>query len=226
VRDIPDIVNRIICVINRKSSVVDRNLHRDGKYHSYVRKVVLLISGLVGVSRVVSNYNNYSGVIQSWTALNYKIQSSGLAASNNTVCVGSEWYAFPAHFFLDGNIKLLFVQDNFHGVLPQYFGEFTWSIPKEPFNDRNAEEKSRYSELKSCTFFVLTVEKGKSAALQSQEPLDLRAQVLKNMPYLVLSKPVIQSSSSPALTRAFFIPYLSSSENVYAEYSVFSSSSK
>lgn len=184
--------------------------------------VVFIVSGVLAVSRVFSNYNNYSGVIRSWTALYEKHQTLGGTGAESKICVGNEWYAFPSHFFLNDDVQLAFVQEEFHGVLPQYFNSFTWDIPTHPFNDRNKEEKSRYVEIGQCYYFVLTVEKGKSSL--SSVSQDLRLQIVQTMPYQAVSKPVIQPSSSPALTRAFFVPYISSMKNVYAQYTVFSTS--
>jgi alpha-1,2-mannosyltransferase len=195
-----------------------------GDRNPFSRKVLILmivvVSGILAVSRVFSNYNNYLGVIRSWTALYEKHRTLDRTGSVRKICVGNEWYVFPSHFFLDDDVQLAFVQEEFRGVLPQYFNSFTWATPKHPFNDKNLEEKSRYVEISQCDFFVLTVEKGKSSLSQISQ--DLRLKIVQTMPYQAVSNPVIQPSSSPALTRAFFVPYISTMKNVYAQYTVFS----
>lgn len=72
------------------------------------------------------------------------------------MCVGFEWYYFPSHFFLPTNAKLEFIEDGFHGILPQHFAavDGTKVEPLQAFNNLNREEKSRYIPRAQCDYVI------------------------------------------------------------------------
>lgn len=118
------------------------------------------------------------GYMKLWKKTSHIIESSSSSSSssfssysnsefinnyNNTnftkVCMGGDWYTFPSHFFLPTTAKLHYVEDNFHGLLPQSFPYPQGSsIPSVlPVNDQNQEETSRYIDLQSCDYIVATI---------------------------------------------------------------------
>eukprot|EP01038_Epipyxis_sp_PR26KG_P009196 gene9196-12404_t len=89
-----------------------------------------------------------------WNDSYHIINNNNNDNNNNNpvrVCTGHEWYQFPSHFFLPFHSELHFIQDGFTGILPQHFSKIngTFSIPSQPFNNLNQEEKSRYVDLNS-----------------------------------------------------------------------------
>ena len=121
---------------------------------------LLLVTGLLGASRITSNYRNFRGAIDLWSALGDAILlntiSSTAKALNSVpkdwsrkewwcsisrrcqsatdqgvvVCTGGDWYHFPSHFHLPENTRLAFVRDDFSGQLPQYFPPGPWITPE------------------------------------------------------------------------------------------------
>lgn len=198
----------------------------------------LVINVSLGCSRLLSNVNHYSGYMQAWEELGsalarYEQNESAVVR----VCTGGEWYFFPSHFFLPNHARLDFVRDYFHGQLPQHFSGpawhgGTWATPRQPFNDANREEESRYVQLSDCDYVVALINTDvdqsqhgpmvasmslASAARAAQEPGQ------SSSFSFVLDKPVLDParSSSSSLARAYHIPLLSKKNNVYNKYSVF-----
>jgi hypothetical protein len=139
----------------------------------------LIAAFVLCFSRTTSNHVNYRGYLNTWkrfgqeltvnTTLPGGVSGIGQQASHQyqeqqqqqsgviRVCMGSEWFTFPSHFFIPQNVKLEFLRDAFHGQLPQYFASVngTSGKPLQPFNDLNAEESSRYIDsLSSCDYIV------------------------------------------------------------------------
>jgi alpha-1,2-mannosyltransferase len=105
---------------------------------------------------MLHNYNSTMDV--------YRHVYNNPTPGNQTICVGREWYRFWTHFFLPENYRYVwfdvsfslslldpshcslgFLKSGFGGELPQYF-QAQYGTDKIPphFNDRNAEEMSRY----------------------------------------------------------------------------------
>lgn len=124
------------------------------------------------------------------------------------LCVGSEWHRFPASFLLPDEACLSFVRSGFGGILPQPFAAAngTRAIP-QAMNDANREEPSRYVPLAAC-HYVVALEEGDDRSRLSLRP---EWEVAVRLPFL-------DSSRSPSITRAFFIPWLSARANVFASY--------
>lgn len=75
------------------------------------------------------------------------------------------------------------------------------------FNDKNADELSRYIPLADCHYLI---------DMDSDEKREL---TFASENWQLLSQfPFIDSFASPTLTRAFYIPFYSSQKNVYNSY--------
>ena len=187
------------------------------------RVVLLLLSTVsfcLSFARVMSNYGNYMGIFSSWQSLEdemISLSSSSPSSLSFNICVGNDWYTFPSHFFVTSTAKLQFVEDDFRGVLPQYFTNQngTWAQPPQPFNNMNTEERSRYVMLESCDFLVLSTPS--NGVISSSK---LRNHTEKYMKEFI-SFPIIDKASSPMLTRAYFIPYISAKFNKFGTYKIF-----
>ena len=219
-----------------------------GRPGRLVRWVAVGISCLLGSSRIYSNYRNYAGFVTSklmhmnityfhlrvskphlcagimatWTELgnDAKLSFNGLTKTIN-VCTGNDWYSFPSHFFVDSPVKLRFIEEDFRGILPQYYGARPWDTPLQPFNNRNKEERSRYVDLQECDYFVILREEG-DLETGSSLSRKIREYVSSELSFTVVAaEPVIHSSRSPVITRAFFIPFLSEKKNVFSKYTAY-----
>jgi alpha-1,2-mannosyltransferase len=140
-----------------------------------------------------------------------------------TVCTGREWYSFPSHFFLPTHAQLAFLNDNFHGLLPQPFApdNGTFADPIQPFNDRNEEEPSRYVRLADCDYVVLL-----HSERVEDEPRALHAAIddasgdtsFIQVAATRVIDPVLSISS---FGRAFYIPFFSSMKNKFQQYRLY-----
>lgn len=197
----------------------------------------------MGVSRVSSNYFNYSGYMRVWqdtySYIPHRVEASPYLASKDlhTVCVGHEWYYFPSHFFLPENSSLAFVRDGFYGQLPQPYDSSKGILhgsaqtPPQPVNDQNKEEMSRYIAVDECDFSVATVSRNPE---EDSTPM-LRKMTIFRVPEdrfklideeldLLYFDPasresvIDQEKSEKAIFRAFSVPFFSFKFNRFKEY--------
>ena len=155
------------------------------------------------------------GYIDLWRQANSVIPP----VTERMLCMGDEWYTFPSHFFVPSNVRLAYVKDSFTGQLPAYFASAngTSAHPPHPFNNVNAMEESRYVDLLSCDYIVALMRRqGKEGPLESI----VRA---ASSPFKPLAATlVLDPATSPALTRAFYVPWRSVQMNKYNDYVLFS----
>ena len=160
----------------------------------------------VSASRTTALVRYYGAPIRVWSAL-----GKGWPTAKY-VCVGKEWYRFPSSFFLPpGAGDVLWLKSDFGGQLPQPFAPWpNGSAELRPhFNDRNAEEPSRYAELSECDFVV-------DLDLPDQKEKHL---VNENGWGNLFCAPFLDAARSRSiLARAFYIPGVSERANVFAEY--------
>jgi hypothetical protein len=149
---------------------------------SCILYLILLLSSSLWISRVYSNYDNYHGYLHVWQDISHQLTPRSIESANMplTLCLGQEWYYFPSHFFLPSTISIGYVEDDFHGLLPAYFETTssnsernstaidwvaqqknirtgTSTLPRHTdFNNRNAEECSRYHPIQQCDLYLHT----------------------------------------------------------------------
>jgi alpha-1,2-mannosyltransferase len=132
--------------------------------------------------------------------------------------MGGDWFTFPSHFFLPTPAKLEFIYDGFNGQLPAHFASVngTFQTPKQPFNNLNKMEKSRFVTPDQCDFIVLHMHRdGDMGALEQR---------IRNDPNKYFHRAatlVLDPVNSPTLSRAFYIPNYSTKHNSYNEYALF-----
>eukprot|EP01117_Protostelium_nocturnum_P006465 TRINITY_DN2327_c0_g2_i4.p1 TRINITY_DN2327_c0_g2~~TRINITY_DN2327_c0_g2_i4.p1 ORF type:complete len:453 (-),score=40.07 TRINITY_DN2327_c0_g2_i4:251-1609(-) len=183
------------------------------KIHKVVRFIKSLIwfgvslSFLLSASRIVGNAINYSAPFFIWNHI-ASVETNQNREVN--VCVAKEWYRFPSHFFLPKGYEIRFIP-RFGGQLPQLFdSKYGTSLSPPYFNDINREETSRYFNVKDCDLLI------------DLELPNVKETYLNDMDWIALKKaPFLLSSHSHPLTRAFYIPFLSSHKNFFANYTLF-----
>ena len=130
-------------------------------------------------------------------------------ASMRRLCVGQEWYRFPASFFVASapvRLQVSFLKSGFGGQLPaEFLPDVGTHSEGGPFNDENAEEPSRYVELNSCDYVVDWNLGGRWDGVAGWE-------VLARAPFLDAAK-------SHALLRAFYVPFgVSAKRTAFEDY--------
>ena len=81
--------------------------------------------------------------------------------------------------------------------------------------DMNAEERSRYVALDTCDFLVASIP---SDGVVTSEKI--RDHIERHMVELI-SFPIIDKASSPIITRAYFIPFVSPKLNRFGTYNIY-----
>jgi alpha-1,2-mannosyltransferase len=184
-------------------------LERCGKGSLFVRmgaSATLLASVLLGLFRCSALVQLYSQPCHL-----YRYMSSTLDVGHQAaICVGGQWHRFPGSFHLPHEgVQLEFVKSSFGGQLPQPFppGPLgTRAEPLQPFNDKNAEEESRYADISSCDYLVL-----------DNDELG----VVQRSCQSVHSLKLLDSAASHWLARAFYVPRLSEPYLVFGTLGVY-----
>ena len=205
------IVSRSPEEIKQKREKVIRNTAYSG---------CLMIFATIAFCRIFALKNNYGGYIKLWTAAEPIFSKASLrSAVPIRICMGSDWYTFPSHFFLPPNTQLDYFNDGFKGILPQHFAaeNGTFCKPIQPFNGLNKEETSRYVELETCDYIV------RLGGDQSDGDLSDNERNIKTRFISVMSTRIIDPSRSHVISRIIAIPGFKwlDSHNVYREYSLF-----
>lgn len=119
----------------------------------------------VGTLRTIGIVTAYRAPLQVYSPL----QRPELIESEQTICLGKEWYRFPSSYFLPSGMRAKFVKSAFEGLLPGEFSEAkigfgffpgSWLNPSG-MNDQNIADAGKYV---SCSANFLSPDK-KHAAL-------------------------------------------------------------
>ncbi|CEP64600.1 dolichyl-P-Man:Man(6)GlcNAc(2)-PP-dolichol alpha-1,2-mannosyltransferase LALA0_S12e02652g [Lachancea lanzarotensis] len=122
-----------------------------------------------------------------------------------TVCVGREWYHFPASIFLAEDSRLGFVKSGFDGLLPGDFKEthsIFNSIREIPYgmNNQNVFDSSKLVSADSCDYYI-------DIMLPSDGSRDVLDPTKLGSDWKCIYKaPFIDSSRSKFFGRAFALP--------------------
>ena len=179
---------------------------------------VTAVTVLVSASRVVALHSNFAAPLQLYGELS-KHMASLPAGTATTVCVGKEWYRFPASFFVPHEgVRIAFVRNkppeftkaDVGGQLPQPFNRTlsTHGVPPH-MNDLNREEPSRFVPPSACDFWVdlLLEDAGRRAfPVTSWERIS--------------SVPFLDRDASNMPGKAFWTGPLWQSSKVYAPYAL------
>ena len=189
------------------------------KLHNYINlkwsSITFVVAFvIISVSRSVALFQGYHSSMDLYPTLLQASKQMQPQHSEVHVCVGKEWYRFPSNFFLPHNFTLNFIKSEFRGQLPQHFVssgiDGTQAIPKH-FNDGNLEEKSRYVALQSCQYLI-DFDDGSSTTFEPRFSEHKNWKVIYETTFLNKQK------STSSLYRAFYIPFLFESNNVFGKY--------
>lgn len=175
-------------------------------YSLFIMIATIIISSLLGVSRIFALYRNYHAPLDLMMELN-RFPAEGKITPDTVVnvCFGKEWHRYPSSFFLPNtNWNIRFVRSEFKGILPFPYSKFenATTVIHPYFNDKNQEEPSVYFDVNKC-HFLIDLDLGRETKL---EPIYAKKRdkwkVVKNVPFLNAEK-------SNSFFRAFYIPFLS-----------------
>lgn len=178
----------------------------------YFPVIVVVLHGLLGISRSMALHYNYQGSMQVYAVINSQsvLSFTGYTREIN-VCVGKEWHRFSSNYFLPDKIiqplrsrwHLRYIKSDFKGQLPKLYAEGpsgTSLIPSD-MNDENREEPSRYFDINRCHFLV-DLEMSSSSSQEPHYSKDTSQwELLYGYPYL-------DSMKASILHRTLYIPGL------------------
>jgi alpha-1,2-mannosyltransferase len=141
------------------------------RLRQFIFVALFLLVGAASSSRIIGQVRNYSAPFAAWSALSSTIKGAPAAAAGGAqsqvrgynVCVGKEWYRFPASYFLPehtqphgGPASLQYIKSGFSGLLPQPYlqGANATRAVRSGYNDENREEKDRYVDISACDFVI------------------------------------------------------------------------
>eukprot|EP01125_Pyxidicula_operculata_P000717 TRINITY_DN10668_c0_g1_i1.p1 TRINITY_DN10668_c0_g1~~TRINITY_DN10668_c0_g1_i1.p1 ORF type:complete len:577 (+),score=70.51 TRINITY_DN10668_c0_g1_i1:14-1744(+) len=184
---------------------------KEGSFKSNLIKLFSLVLFVVIVglclSRTFALVNYYSAPVKAYNSLSTHLTSAGSQSQVN-VCVGDEWYRFPASYFLPGgNVNLTFIRQSAQGQLPQYFPSKASEILPN-FNNENKEEMTRYVDIGECHYVV---DKSSESVRLERYPLS-QYSVLSSFRFLDVD------GTPNFLMRAYYVPLLSDKKNSFHEY--------
>ena len=108
--------------------------------------VILAVSA--GILRTIGTVSAYRAPLQVYSPL----RRPEFVNSEETICLGKEWYRFPSSYFLPSRMRAKFVKSAFQGLLPGEFNEAkigfgffpgSWLDPPG-MNDQNIEDLGKY----------------------------------------------------------------------------------
>lgn len=133
-----------------------------GKIPAKIKLAVVstfIISAIgVGTLRTIGIVAAYRAPLQVYAPL----RRPEFIGSEQTICLGKEWYRFPSSYFLPSGMRAKFVKSAFDGLLPGEFSEAkvgfgffpgSWLDPSG-MNDQNVEDPGKYTDIDHCTFLV------------------------------------------------------------------------
>ena len=149
---------------------------------------------------------------RTWALLGYYFapmhifaQLPAAPAGTTTVCMGDEWHRFPSSFYLPGKqYRLGFVETGFKGLLPLPFDQRAGGTRHAPraLNDRNeaVPEQHVRNPGSTCAYWV---------GLETETP-PAGARWIEQA-----AAPFLDAARSPALWRAFRVPFISANRNTF-----------
>lgn len=200
-------------------------------------RFIVMIMLIIFSMRIFANVRNYYGYLASWNDLNSHLLqseeylrlskivkmeeknnpifgSSHFLENNVRVCVGSEWHLFPTHFFLPSVSSLYYIEDGFHGILPQHYAAINGTFARSPLpnNGENREELSRYINIDDCHYIVTSkvakLSDGRLVLSDTSKHLKIEVGKDEDLLEIVGSRPVLNrdDSTASAILRAFYVP--------------------
>ncbi|CAF0998267.1 unnamed protein product [Rotaria sordida] len=167
---------------------------------------IIIIHGLLSISRTFAIVNGYSAPIRLLTHSNTTNIFEKSSDKHLNICIGKDWYRFPSHFLLPEKSQLLFLRSEFKGQLPKAYSHLknATRLIDNHFNDENKEELDRYVNLNQCDYII---------DHDSEYPSEIQPNYSQQFEIITSIKMILPSRRS--IFRSFYVPFLSVRSNQY-----------
>lgn len=152
------LITLLAAILLSKLTIGLKNFALKPIYHVFQLGFILSVVAVSSL-RILNLVENYGAPLQTFNALSQLEDLDQPLQSPVNVCMGKEWYHFPASFFLPDSYRLQFVDCGFDGLLPGDFFELTNIIESTTFvptnmNNKNQFEKDKVIDLDDCHYYV------------------------------------------------------------------------
>ncbi|XP_068152599.1 alpha-1,2-mannosyltransferase ALG9 [Drosophila tropicalis] len=183
----------------------------------FIAILVMVLSTVLGLSRVFSLYRNYHAPMDLMLELNqFKVSPQYNPNQIYNVCIGKDWHRYPGSFFFPArNFRLRFLKSEFKGMLPAYYanGANATQIVHPYFNDMNQENEFMYFDYNQC-HFLIDFDHGQYTELEPNYAKRSKDwTIMKSLPFLIPEK-------SHQLFRAFYVPFLTDNHIQYGDFNL------
>ncbi|KAM3956488.1 alpha-1,2-mannosyltransferase Alg9 [Aphomia sociella] len=169
----------------------------------------VVLAAAAGISRITALYNNYHGPMRLLRSLPPRPPSLDSPLPNQYVCFGKDWYRSPSSFHAR-NYNIRFIPCEFSGQMPApYADSKNATLLVHPyFNDQNRGDNRTYLKPSQCHYLVDS---------DIGTPTELEPAYHKQTSWeIIATVPILDAEKSHRIFRAFYVPVLSSTNNVYA----------
>lgn len=123
---------------------------------------IVMVSLAFGASRMYMQSHAFGAPFKLYKSLaRDKLMLLPTNGPDVNVCIGKEWHRFPSHFFIPNRrVKVRFIPDGFHGLLPKYYDESAIMGSRihqsgmNMFNNEDPEQWFNKNAAEGCHFVV------------------------------------------------------------------------
>ncbi|CAG9854954.1 unnamed protein product [Phyllotreta striolata] len=186
----------------------------------FIMFITIILTSLLGISRVFSLYRNYHAPFDLMMELNrYPVDVKISERAQVNVCFGKEWHRYPSSFFLpNNNWNIRFIKSEFDGMLPAPYSELEngTMIVHKYFNDLNKESPELYFDINKCHFLL-------DSDLGKETPLEPNYSNQKDRWKVIKSYKFLNAEKSHSFFRAFLIFVVSDKYITFGNFSLLQS---
>ncbi|KAI5951336.1 ALG9 [Candida jiufengensis] len=142
-------------LVSKIFSILKTNIKINKILYHILQFGFIFTTTLISVLRILNLVENYSAPLKIFE----EVSNLPPQSHQTNICMGKEWYHFPASFFLPDNYRLQFVDSGFDGLLPGSFHESSNLIDSITFvppnmNNKNQFESDKIIDITQCDYFV------------------------------------------------------------------------
>lgn len=141
-------------VLTARASIIIQEVTKLKKFIKLCFAALAAFYAVVSLLRIMNLVHNYSAPL----TVSRLLPALNITEVQN-VCIGREWYHFPASFFLSDNQRLRFVASGFDGLLPGDFPEnvtLKQAASQYPrgMNSKNIFSSDKVVPLEVCDYYM------------------------------------------------------------------------
>ncbi|KAI9299198.1 hypothetical protein K502DRAFT_361729 [Neoconidiobolus thromboides FSU 785] len=198
----------------KNNKIVQQGLIKLYKWSIYIMFLIYII---LSFSRSYGQFKYYYGDIKLYKNINQFNNNNNNNNNSNEVilCLGDEWYKYPSTYFLQSNVQLKFIHQNFNGLLPQPYLKNSkhWyqstSIILNNNNNKNQLIKDRFIPITKCNFIIASlsfdnVQNNNEVNYSISDSNNYTINYNQNQ--ILHCEFILDKSSLPSWRRAFYFP--------------------